>query len=398
MRKANPKEKKQPQFNPYEKHFIPRHDIPTLAIVACVCFLHCCVLSYFYEPYHFLSGGVTGLSLLFGYLWNIPKWVVLIGLNIPIAIIGIKFASLKFSLFSLFATACYSVFFELPIMDSIKATGGLGPDYALLSAIVGSAIIGVTCALVVKRGASLGGIDIISIILNRRLSIPAGSINIVFNIIIMSTLIHPYGVQVALMSMLSMFINNTAYNFTLEELSENGLVSKISAESARWDSTTASWRLRNYFIRDYGTGLQDRVRSGKQLDTVLSLTVDDFYRNKYTIIQLDRNQLNELIRTQRARGDNNVMFAEIEKNNRLSMPFSAFILTIIGVSLSTRKRRGGIGWNIALGIALGFSYILFMKFSEMFVHTGTLPASIALWLPNVLYLIIAAFLYHRASQ
>ena len=192
--------------------------------------------------------------------------------------------------------------------------------------------------------------------------------------------------------------NNTAYNFTLEELSENGLVSKISAESARWDSTTASWRLRNYFIRDYGTGLQDRVRSGKQLDTVLSLTVDDFYRNKYTIIQLDRNQLNELIRTQRARGDNNVMFAEIEKNNRLSMPFSAFILTIIGVSLSTRKRRGGIGWNIALGIALGFSYILFMKFSEMFVHTGTLPASIALWLPNVLYLIIAAFLYHRASQ
>ncbi|MBQ1893925.1 MAG: YitT family protein [Clostridia bacterium] len=232
MRKANPKEKKQPQFNPYEKHFIPRHDIPTLAIVACVCFLHCCVLSYFYEPYHFLSGGVTGLSLLFGYLWNIPKWVVLIGLNIPIAIIGIKFASLKFSLFSLFATACYSVFFELPIMDSIKATGGLGPDYALLSAIVGSAIIGVTCALVVKRGASLGGIDIISIILNRRLSIPAGSINIVFNIIIMSTLIHPYGVQVALMSMLSMFINNTAYNFAMRGINHNMTVFIISEE---WD-------------------------------------------------------------------------------------------------------------------------------------------------------------------
>jgi lipopolysaccharide export system permease protein len=92
------------------------------------------------------------------------------------------------------------------------------------------------------------------------------------------------------------------------------------------------------------------------------------------------------------------MFAEIEKNNRLAMPFSAFVLTIIGVSLSSRKRRGGIGWNIALGIGIGFSYILFMKFSEMFVHTDTLPASIALWLPNIIYVLVAAFLYYRASR
>ena len=192
--------------------------------------------------------------------------------------------------------------------------------------------------------------------------------------------------------------NNTAYNFTLEEFSEDGLVSKISAESAQWDSTSASWKLKNYFIRDYGYGLQDKIRSGSQLDTTLSLTVQDFYLNKRTIGQLDRESLNQLIRTQRERGDKNVMYAEIEKNNRLAMPFSAFILTIIGVSLSTRKRRGGIGWNIALGIAIGFSYILFLKFSEMFVHTDTLPASIALWLPNVLYAFLAAFLYHRASQ
>ncbi len=192
--------------------------------------------------------------------------------------------------------------------------------------------------------------------------------------------------------------NNTAYNFTLEEFSEDGLVSKLSAESAQWDSTSSSWKLKNYFIRDYGTGLQDRIRSGSQMDTTLSLTVQDFYLNKRTIGQLDREALNQLIQTQKERGDKNVMFAEIEKNNRLAMPFSAFVLTIIGVSLSTRKRRGGIGWNIALGIAIGFTYILFMKFSEMFVHTDTLPAWIALWLPNILYTILAAYLYHRASQ
>ena len=75
------------------------------------------------------------------------------------------------------------------------------------------------------------------------------------------------------------------------------------------------------------------------------------------------------------------------------MPFSAFILTIIGVALSTKKRRGGIGWNIGLGIALAFTYILFMQFSKMFVMTDTLPASIAIWMPNMVYALIAAFLY-----
>jgi len=192
--------------------------------------------------------------------------------------------------------------------------------------------------------------------------------------------------------------NNTAYNFTLEDLSDGRLVSKLSAESAQWDSLRGCWKLRNWTIRDYGEGLQDKVRSGKQMDTTLSLTKDDFYRNKFTIQRLNQKDLDALIRTQVERGDASVKEALIEKNNRYSMPFSAFILTIIGVALSTKKRRGGIGWNIAIGTALGFSYILFMQFSEMFVITDTLPAGIAIWLPNILYAFIAAFLYIIAPK
>lgn len=192
--------------------------------------------------------------------------------------------------------------------------------------------------------------------------------------------------------------NNTAYNFTLEELGEEHLISKLSAESAQWDSVRHVWKLKNYFIRDYGEGLRDRIRSGKQLDTALSLTVEDFYRTEKTVEQLSRRSLDELIDVQEERGDANVMFAKIEMNNRWSLPFSAFILTIIGVSLSTKKRRGGIGWNIAIGIALSFSYILFMKFSEMFVYTDTLPPGIAIWLPNIIYSIIAAVLYVMAPK
>ena len=192
--------------------------------------------------------------------------------------------------------------------------------------------------------------------------------------------------------------NNTAYNFTLEEVGDKHLLSKLSAESAQWDSTKHVWRLKNYFIRDYGEGLRDRIRTGKQLDTALSLTVEDFYRTKKTVEQLSRKDLEELIDTQEARGDANVMFAKIENNNRWSLPFSAFILTFIGVSLSTKKRRGGIGWNIAIGIALSFPYILFMKFSEMFVVTDTLPPGIAIWLPNIIFAIIAVVLYRLAPK
>ncbi len=120
--------------------------------------------------------------------------------------------------------------------------------------------------------------------------------------------------------------------------------------------------------------------------------------NKETVERLSQKRLLEMIRTQRMRGDANVMYAEIEQHNRLSLPFSAFILTIIGVALSSKKRRGGIGWNIAIGIGLSFSYILFMRFSQMFVFTGALPAYIAIWLPNVLYAIIAGILYRIAPK
>ena len=128
------------------------------------------------------------------------------------------------------------------------------------------------------------------------------------------------------------------------------------------------------------------------------MTIEDFYRNKSTVEMLSWSDLNSLIQTQRERGDAMVVYAEIEKHSRLALPFSAFILTIMGVSLSTKKRRGGIGWNMAIGIALSFSYILFMKFSQMFVFTDTLPPSIALWLPNVVFAIIAVILYKIAPK
>lgn len=192
--------------------------------------------------------------------------------------------------------------------------------------------------------------------------------------------------------------NNTAYKFTLERFDGNRLASKLSAETAVWDTTFNGWRLKKYFIRDYYEDMTDRIRSGAQLDTVIALTVDDFYVKKKTVETLNYDELNRFIARQELRGDSNVKYSLIEKHKRFTLPFSAFILTLMGVALSSKKKRGGIGWNIGIGIALSFSYILFMKFSEMFVYTDTLPPGWALWLPNILYAVIAAVLYRIAPK
>ena len=201
-------------------------------MIVVVCFIQTVVLSYFYEPFHFLSGGVTGVAMLVNYLTSLPKWVIMIALNIPIGIIGIKNQGWKFVIFSFIATALYSLFFELPIMHRIVETGGLGEGNAMLSAVVGAAIIGITGAPIVKRGATLGGIDVISIIISRKLSLQIGSINICFNLIIMTVLGFFYGIETALLSMVAMFVCNTAFNFALRGVNHTMSVFVISEE---WD-------------------------------------------------------------------------------------------------------------------------------------------------------------------
>lgn len=191
--------------------------------------------------------------------------------------------------------------------------------------------------------------------------------------------------------------SNTAYRFTLETIKDNRLVSKLSAETAAWDTTFNGWKLNTYFKRDI-YGESETMTRGRECDTITALTVEDFYRRKNIVESLPERELNDLIALQKMRGDDMVKYALIEKNTRIATPFSAFILTVMAVSLSSRKKRGGLGINIGVGLALSFSYILFQRFSQMFVMTGTLPPFIALWLPNVLYAGIAYVLYRLAPK
>jgi len=192
-------------------------------------------------------------------------------------------------------------------------------------------------------------------------------------------------------------VSKVGYQFTIEKFEEGELVSKMVADQIRWDTTVNKWRARRYYIRTID-GLHETVVEGKQIDTTLAMHPDDF-KMRLTIVEtMSLKELDEFIQKQRMQGETNVTSYLIERHNRIAFPFTTFILTLIGVAVSSRKVRGGIGMQIAIGVVISFSFILFIQFSKQFAIGGLLPVMAAVWLPNIFFLIVAIFLMRMAPR
>jgi len=187
-------------------------------------------------------------------------------------------------------------------------------------------------------------------------------------------------------------------NFTLERFSDDGkLESKLSSYYVRWDSTINKWSARNYTIRDIVDG-KEYLRSGRRIDTTLTITPEDFARRETFVETMTYRQLHDEIDLLRLQGSDEIKLLLNENHKRISNPFSVFILTLIGVSVSSRKARGGIGVQIGFGLALSFIYIFLMQFATQFSLKGNLDPMLAMWLPNLLFLGIGIFLYKSAPK
>jgi lipopolysaccharide export system permease protein len=145
-------------------------------------------------------------------------------------------------------------------------------------------------------------------------------------------------------------------------------------------------------------GMNEKLRIGVALDTTFSFFPEEFNRRENNILTMDMNELETYIQDKKMRGAEGLQFDEVEKYRRSSFPFATFILTIIGVSLSSRKVRGGIGLQIGAGILLSFTYIMFMQVSTTFATNGNFPAIIAVWIPNIVYAVVAVFLMRNAPK
>ena len=190
---------------------------------------------------------------------------------------------------------------------------------------------------------------------------------------------------------------NIGYRFSMEKFDGNILVSKLMSDFIKWDSVSNKWQLNNYYIRNIN-GTKETLIKGYQKDTVVNIDPKEFKRRDNFVEAMSIHELSEYIKKLRLQGADNLNIYIIEREKRKAYPFSTFILTMIGVTLSTRKVRGGIGVHIGIGLTLSFAYILFMQFSSQFAISGELSPVLAAWIPNIIFIIISLYLYRVAPK
>lgn len=194
--------------------------------------------------------------------------------------------------------------------------------------------------------------------------------------------------------------DKSGMHFSLDKFEGKKLVSHLTATSINYDSTYKKknkWILHNYMIREM-KGMREKITHGDRKDSIINMQPNDILILKGQEQELQTPDLKRYIVRQKARGFANIQSFEIEYYRRFAMPFAAFILTIIGASLSSRKTKGGMGLSLGLGLALSFSYILFQSLSSSFAVNGNFPPIIAVWIPNIIYAFIAFFVYKRAPK
>lgn len=188
-----------------------------------------------------------------------------------------------------------------------------------------------------------------------------------------------------------------ARKFSIEKFKDGDLVYKLMSTDASFDSTSGTWRVNNYFIRETN-GLKETIKTGDSMRVKIPITISDFGQKKRTMPTLTTPELNEVIRTEKIKGDSFIKFYEVEKHRRIASPFAIIILVVIAVSLASKKVRGGMGIHLLVGILIASSYELFMRFSTTFATNADLPPVIAVWIPNIVYAAVSIYLVKRAQK
>ncbi len=191
--------------------------------------------------------------------------------------------------------------------------------------------------------------------------------------------------------------NHSASYFVLETYENGSIVSSLEASAVRFDPETRRWSAPQSILRTFD-GEQETFDNSRPLDTLVNLDPIELGRLEELVKTMNIVRLDRFIDEQKLKGSDMISRFEVERHNRFAFPVSTFILTIIGVSLSSRKVRGGTGLHIGVGIVLAFSFILVSKFGEEFAKGGLLPPAIAVWIPNIVYTFIAYYLYKKAPK
>lgn len=187
------------------------------------------------------------------------------------------------------------------------------------------------------------------------------------------------------------------YNFVIENFENKQLTEKLMADRIIWDSLSNRWAIEHYTVRKI-MGMEEVMESGIRIDTLLDIHPRDFEVYDNVFMAMGMKELNERIEKEKVRGAGHMTTMLVEKYKRYVYPFSAFVLTLMGVALSSKKVRGGIGLSLGIGIGLSFTYMVFMQFSTTFSLQGGLHPFIGVIIPNVIFGVLALILVRRAPK
>lgn len=190
------------------------------------------------------------------------------------------------------------------------------------------------------------------------------------------------------------------YGFCLDKFENKKLVSHLTASEIQYDTISDAkyhWKLSNWRIREL-RGLKEHITSGMSKDSVVMMEPTDLVFSKGQQETFTSPQLKEYISKQIDRGSSNVVQYEVEYHKRIATSFASFILTTIGLSLSSRKRKGGMGMYLGIGLALSFGYIMLQTVSATFAINADTPPMLAAWIPNIIFAVVAYFCYRKAPN
>ena len=190
------------------------------------------------------------------------------------------------------------------------------------------------------------------------------------------------------------------YGFSLDRFEDKKLVSHMTATEVQYDTISDSkyhWTVTNWKIREL-RGLREHITSGVRKDTIIQMEPTDLVYSKGQQETFTSPELKSYISKQIDRGSSNVVQYQVEYHKRIASSFASFILTTIGLSLSSRKRKGGMGMYLGIGLALSFTYILLQTVSSTFAVNADAPPVLAAWIPNIIFAVVAWFCYRKAPN
>ncbi len=195
-------------------------------------------------------------------------------------------------------------------------------------------------------------------------------------------------------------LSKTGMHFSLDKFENKKLVSHLTARTVEYDTLSDvryHWTLKNVTIRDL-RGMKEEITYHTKIDSIIVMEPRDFLFIRNQQETMTNSELKYYIDKQRNRGSGNLKIFEVEYHKRYASPLAAFILSAMGMTLSCRKRKGGMGVSLGVGLALSATYILLQTISATFSTNAGLPPALAAWIPNILFFFIALYLYIKAPK